>query len=241
MQIVRQELHIPNLPPSLDGAVLAQLTDIHRCRFTKDSLLQEAVRTTLAEKPQIVVLTGDYVTEEPSDIAPCAEILAPLKAELGCYFIIGNHDYTTDAPRVQSALEGVGLIPLINRNICLEGGLWIAGLDDDRYGSPDYAQALQNIPAHTHFIALCHNPRMVEDLAEYDCTVLSGHTHGGQVVVPFLTAWKIRHIGSKNYRAGWYQFGKARVYVSRGLGNVAIPLRFLAPPEVTFFTLRSAP
>lgn len=237
MRVVQQDLTLPNLPPSLKGAKLAQLTDIHRCWCTSDRLLRKAVEATNAAKPAVIVLTGDFVTENVKDIAPCAEILAPLHAPLGVYFILGNHDYTTDAPAVEKALEGVGFHSLINRNVCLEQGLWIVGLDDDRCGTPNYEQALQGVPPDSHFIALCHNPVMMESLGEYDCTILSGHTHGGQVVVPFLTAWKVRHIGSKNYWAGWYQFGKSRTYVSRGLGNVALPFRLFAPPEVTFFTL----
>lgn len=237
MRVVREDLVIPNLPASLKGATLAHLTDIHRCWCTSDGLLKRAVEITNAEKPAMVVLTGDFVTERFSDIAPCAEILTPLKAQLGTYFILGNHDYTTDAPSVSKALEDIGFQSLVNRNVCLEQGLWIAGLDDDRCGKPDYEKALAGIPADSHFIALCHNPVMSESLSDRECTVLSGHTHGGQVVIPLLTAWKIRRIGSKNYWAGWYEHRKARCYVSRGLGNVAVPFRLFAPPEVTFFTL----
>ncbi len=237
MRVVRHDLIIPNLPPALKGATLAQLTDIHRSWCTSDALIKKAVEITNAEKPAIIVLTGDFVTGNRADIAPCMEMLAPLKAFLGTYFILGNHDYTTDAPAVTKALEGIGFHSLVNRNVCFEEGLWMVGLDDDRCGVPDYSRALEGVPSDAHFIALCHNPVMMESLVQYDCTILSGHTHGGQIVVPVLTAAKIRHIGSKNYWAGWYQLGKARTYVSRGIGNVALPLRLFAPPEVTFFTL----
>lgn len=237
MRVVRETLRIANLPRSLEGATVAHLTDVHRCWSTSDALLKKAVRVAMEAKPDLILVTGDFVTENPKDIAPCAEILSPLKARLGVYFILGNHDYTTDAPAVLRALEGLGFQSLINRNVCLEGGLWVAGLDDDREGEPFFDRAFAGIPESATPIVLAHNPALAEMFSYLDCYSLSGHTHGGQVVLPFLTAYKIWLIGAKRYRAGWYDVGRARLYVNSGLGNVAVPFRLFAPPEVALFTL----
>ncbi len=239
MRVVREVLHIANLPKSLEGATLAHLTDIHRCWCTSDALLRRAVREVCVATPDIVVLTGDFVTEHTHDILPCAEILAPLKALFGVHFILGNHDYTTDAPAVTRALEGVGFHSLINRNVCIEGGLWLAGLDDDREGEPFFDRAFAGIPPNTTPIVLCHNPAMAEMFSYLECYAFAGHTHGGQIVLPLLTDYKLYHIGAKHYKAGWYSVERVRLYVSRGLGNVALPFRLFAPPEIALFTLKS--
>ncbi len=238
MRVVRETLRIADLPKSLEGATIAHLTDIHRCWSTSDAVLKNAVRITMEANPDLILLTGDFVTENPKDIQPCAEILAPLRARFGVHFILGNHDYTTDAPAMLCALEEIGFHSLINCNICLEGGLWIAGLDDDREGEPFFDRAFAGIPEAATPIVLAHNPAMAEMFSYLDCYTLSGHTHGGQVILPFLTAYKVRIIGAKHYRAGWYDVGKAKLYVNSGLGNVAVPFRLFAPPEIVFFTLQ---
>ncbi len=228
---------VPHLPEALRGLRIAHLTDFHRSHHTSDSLLHHAVTAANEAHPDLILLTGDYVSKDPADIAPCARILAPLHARLGVYAILGNHDYSTDAPAVENALTHLGFTVLLNRSLLLSGGLRLVGLDDDRFHRTNVMQAFAEVRPDEPTLVMAHNPALVELLADRECLVFSGHTHGGQVRVPILTKREIRRIGAKHYERGWYTVGKARVYVNRGLGSVGIPLRLFCRPELALFML----
>ena len=228
---------VPNLPETLRGLRVAHLTDLHRSRVTSDRLLRHAVALANAAQPDLTLLTGDYVTNDPADITPCAHIVAGLRARLGVFAILGNHDYSTDGPAMEHALMLSGITVLLNRSVCLPNGLRLVGLDDDRDKRTDVARAFAQAQAEEPTLVMAHNPALVERVADRECVVFSGHTHGGQIRVPFLTARKIRGIGAKHYEAGWYTVGKAKLYVSRGLGQVSLPIRFRCRAELAFFTL----
>ena len=132
IQITRHHITVPGLPGAMEGIKVAQLSDFHRSHLTKDSLLHHAVQITLNEKPDIILLTGDYVTFNQGDIEPCGHIIQPLKAPLGVYAVLGNHDYSTDAPAVERMLKHNGVHVLVNQGIRLPQGLCIIGLEDDR-------------------------------------------------------------------------------------------------------------
>ncbi len=239
IRITTHDFELPGLPRELDGLRAVQLTDLHRCHLTSDSVLRKAVSLALESKPDIVFLTGDYVTTSTADVDPCGHILAPLKARLGVFAVLGNHDYTVSCTMVTNMLEKHGIRVLVNENVRLDGGLVVAGLEDDRYGKPDVARTLHGVKRNDPLVVLAHNPIHVEKFSERSCLVLSGHTHGGQIHLPILTQREMRRIGAGRYRAGWYTAGKAAVYVNYGLGQVGFPVRFLCKPEVSVFTLRS--
>ncbi len=228
---------VPHLPTALQGLRVVHLTDFHRSRHTSDLLLQSAVEAANAAHPDLILLTGDFVTKDPRDIAPCARILAPLRARLGVYAILGNHDYATDGPAVEKQLIELGFTVLLNRSVLLPNGLRIVGLDDDRFHRTDVPKAFHDVAPDDPTLVMAHNPALIERLAERECIVFSGHTHGGQVRLPLLTEREIRRIGAKHYARGWYTVGKARIYVNRGLGRVGIPLRLFCRPELALFTL----
>ena len=233
----RHTVTVPYLPESLAGLRMVQLTDLHRSKLTADKVLHQAVELANAAKPDLILLTGDYVTEDTSDITPSAQILSKLQARLGIYAVLGNHDYHADGKAVEHALTRNGIQVLPNRSVCLPGGLQIVGLDDDRYKRTDVARAFAQVESAAPTLVLAHNPALVEKVADRECVVFSGHTHGGQIRVPILTARQIRSIGAKHYQAGWYTVGKAKLYVSRGLGQVGLPIRFRCRPEISLFTL----
>lgn len=237
IQRTRHLTAVPALPETLRGLRVAHLTDLHRSHLTSDRLLRHAIALANAEHPDIVLLTGDFVTLDPEDIAPCARIVSGLHGRFGVYACLGNHDYSAGARQVERALTHVGVHVLVNRSVCVAGGLWIVGLDDDRYGKPDVLRAFDGIGVDEPALVLIHNPAYAENLASRSCVVFSGHTHGGQVRLPVLTARELRSIGAKHYCEGWYTVGNLRMYVNRGLGQVGLPIRFLCRPEVAFFTL----
>ncbi len=244
MQTTRHRVVMPHLPPALNGLRVAQLSDFHRSRLTSDAVIREAVACARRERPDLIVLTGDFVNDDPADIAPCMEMLAPLMqpgiAPLGVYAVPGNHDVKAGLERIRQALEALGIVYLCNRNHRLANGLWLVGLDEDWYGTPDVNAAFADVPPDAPVLVLAHNPGEADLVADRECIVFSGHTHGGQVRVPILTARALKWIKAKHYRAGWYTTGKAQLYVNRGIGNADVPFRFLCPPEVAFFTLESA-
>lgn len=237
IETTEHTVSVPHLPQALQGLRVAHLTDFHRGRHTSDLVLRQAVEAANAAHPDLILLTGDYVTNDPHDIAPCARILAPLHAPLGVYAILGNHDYTTDGPAIERQLTKLGFQVLLNRSLLLPNGLRIVGLDDDRYRRTDISRAFQDVEPDEPTLVMAHNPALVEGLSDRECLVFSGHTHGGQVRVPVLTNREIRRIGAKHYARGWYTVGKARLYVNRGLGQVGVPLRLFCRPELALFTL----
>ena len=237
IRVTQEDLAFPNLPDAAHGLRIVHLTDLHRSHRTKDALLRHVVERTNAACPDLVLLTGDYVTQDPADIKPCAEILSHLKARLGIYAVLGNHDYGTDGPAMSRALTAVGIRVLVNQSARLENGLQIVGMDDDILGHPNLKKAFADIDPECPVIVLWHNPGAAEKLTDRDCVMLAGHTHGGQIRVPFVTAWKVRKIRAKHYLRGWFTLGKARLYVNRGVGNVGFSFRFLSAPEIAVFTL----
>lgn len=241
IEITRHTLRVVDLPEALRGFRIAHLTDWHRSFRTPDALLRKAVELTNAEKPDVIVLTGDYVTDDKKDIAPCGEIIAGLSARLGIYAVLGNHDHGTDGPAMARALEKAGVEMLTNGSAKPLAGLWIVGVDDDILGKPSLERAFKDAEENKQTFILCHNPAFAEKLTEHNAIILTGHTHGGQVRVPFITAWKIRKIHAKHYARGWFTLGKSRLYVNRGLGNVGFSFRFLSRPEIAIFTLHNAP
>jgi len=241
IEVTRHTVAIPGLESALEGLKIVQLTDLHRSGLTSDRLLRRAISLANSGNPDIIVLTGDYVSNRVSDIAPVARILSALHAPLGVYGVMGNHDHHTDAAGVTHALSHAGVRMLLNQNVLIKNSLRIVGLEDDRHHFMDIPRSFVITSPGVTTIVLAHNPVQAEQLAERNCLVLSGHTHGGQIHLPVLTTRELRRIGAKHYRSGWYTVGCARLYVSRGLGNVGVPLRLFCRPEVAQFTLTRAP
>ena len=193
-------------------------------------------------RPDVIALTGDFVTRSSHYAISCAEILKDLNAPLGLYGTLGNHDHRCDnytgAPAVTEIMATAGVQMLTNRNKRLENGLWLAGIDDQWIGAPDPAKAFTGIAPADPTICLTHNPEQFRFMPpEYRYTMLAGHTHGGQINIPYFSK---RIIGSHiRYKQGWFTEPKNgnRLYVSRGLGVVTIPFRFRASPEMTLFYL----
>ena len=237
IRVTQEDLVFPNLPDAAHGLRIVHLTDLHRSHRTTDALLRHVVEHTNAARPDLVLLTGDYVTQDPADITPCAEILSHLKARLGVYAVLGNHDYGTDGPAMSRALTDIGIHLLVNRSVRLENGLQLVGIDDDILGHPNLKEAFADIDPACPVIVLWHNPAAAEKITDRACVMLAGHTHGGQIRVPLVTAWKVRKIRAKHYLHGWFTLGKVRLYVNRGIGNVGLSFRFRSAPEIAVFTL----
>ena len=260
IEVTRREAAIPGLPGDFDGLKVVQLSDIHLDDFTEPFFLRDAVRHTNQLDPDVIFLTGDYVTNPLGrrlGFGPkfavgaawqCADILRGLRCRR-IYAVLGNHDIQVDAKQVTTALSDNGIVVLRNSYIPVEQGksrFWLAGLDDPVAGhpNPDLAipGAIRNL-AGEPVILLCHAPDYASRLSAMPAgqavsLMLSGHTHGGQIRLPLIGPI-VLPIGGRLYPEGPYRLGSLQLYVNRGLGTVGVPFRLDCPPEITLHTLRS--
>lgn len=240
VQATRSDVIVPQLPPELEGLKVAQLTDTHRGNLTPDAVIREAVRLAVAWEPDLVVLTGDYVRWDIVDAGPMAQMLTPLKPRLGMVGVLGNHDYLYPDAIARKLTEIAGVKMLRNDAMEIAPGFWIAGIEDTLEGKVDVARALRRIPQEAGFLFLTHNPTGVSLVQQRACIALAGHTHGGQFRCPGVTPHFPPGMAGFAQIEGWGSYGKARLYISRGIGCTAYPLRINCPPELTLLTLRSS-
>ena len=230
-------LTVSGLPPALTGVRIALLTDIHHSALVGADDVRAAVDLALSLKPDLIVLGGDYVSfADRSYMGPVAELLAPLHAPQGVFAILGNHD---DDKYMPAELERRGFMVLKDRRTRVElrgEALELAGIRFWTRRTSEVEQVLKN-PRGT-VLLLAHDPRRLTEAAELNVpAVLSGHTHGGQVVVPgFGALAKARF----PILQGLGRQANTSIFVSRGIGTVYVPVRINCPPEVALVTLRSA-
>jgi predicted MPP superfamily phosphohydrolase len=244
IQVTRQTIRLRNLPPRFAGKTIAVLADLHHGPYVGIEFIHEAVSRTNSLAPDIVALVGDYAHQGPlahQQLPPCLEALSALQAPLGVYAVPGNHDMQRRGEVYRSLIRSTPLIDLTNLHRRISIGsddLWLAGVDDLWWGKPNQHIALSGIPRGETVILLSHNPDYAEDCpCERVDLVLSGHTHGGQVHLPGLgSSWLPSKYGAK-YRRGLVRGPASQVFVSRGLGEAGVPLRFNVPPEICLLTL----
>lgn len=241
VRIERPTIALPNLPASFDKLRIAFLTDIHHGPYVGLDYVASIVRTTLALGPDLILHGGDYISKDAKYVAPCFEMLAGLKAPLGVFGVLGDHDYRHGVEETKAAMQAAGIAELTNRGVWLERGtsrLRLGGVDDLWYGKPDVRPALGDASTSDACLVVSHNPDFVEKM--WDSRVglaFSGHTHGGQVYVPGYGAPIVPSRYGQKYLQGLVQAPVTRVYVSRGLGTVTPPMRYNSHPELTLATL----
>jgi uncharacterized protein len=236
----RHEIVVPDLDPAHDGLRVAQLTDLHVGELTPRERIRAAVEEANRFRPDLVVLTGDYLTRDPGGVTLMREQLGGLEAPT--LATLGNHDRRVDPRGAGTALEHLGYGVLMNENttLTLRGAPFtVVGIDDLRTHSADPPQAMKGAREGSR-LYLAHVPRTADILANWGkpMLLLCGHTHGGQVNVPLLMP-ALRWMAREPYTEGLYQVEKVQLYVNRGVGNVATALRLNADPEVSLLTLRA--
>jgi predicted MPP superfamily phosphohydrolase len=240
----RVEIPIKNLKPALEGFTIAQLSDIHLQPYTKPDLVQRAVEMSNELQPDLVVLTGDYVWRDQEAAFELAPLLAGLNARHGVYSVLGNHDLWLDVEATKRAFAEAGLPMLINQGVeIVEGNasFYLAGMDDGWSGEPDLDLAMEKAPNGIPTVLLLHEPDLVDEtsLDPRIALQLSGHTHGGQVLVAGRPPIFTPTLGKK-YSQGLFRVNDTWLYTNRGLGVISVPLRMNCPPEVTLLTLTKA-
>ncbi|HEV2065982.1 MAG TPA: metallophosphoesterase [Thermomicrobiales bacterium] len=235
-------VELPRDHRALAGTTIAFVTDTHiGPHFTRDHIAP-VVSMLERVKPDIILFGGDYISESPRYMEHVAPVIGAIArtARDGSWGILGNHDLSNIRHRIVGPLEAEGVRMLSNDAACvtLSGGqLWIAGLDDAILGKPDLDATFSQIPPGAMTILLWHEPDLAEDAARYAPHLqLSGHSHGGQVRLPFLGELSAPVLG-RRFVQGRYQIGEMILYVSNGVGMYRPPVRFNCPPEVTLIHL----
>ncbi len=246
LSVEEHTLKIARLPDAFHGMRIVQVSDIHYADYSEPFFVREIVRRINQLRPDLVVLTGDFVSFEPMPIsfarrhAPgCAAILSGIECPLR-YASLGNHDYVVGADYVAGPLRENGIPVLMNASVALERGgqrIWLAGLGSVCTGDDDLARALPRAAPNEPVLLMAHEPDILPDVAAKGVDLmLSGHTHGGQVCIPFLPPFHLPEYGRK-YIEGLFRMGPTQLYVNRGIGAVGLPFRFRCPPEITVIAL----
>jgi predicted MPP superfamily phosphohydrolase len=240
LSLERVEIHLERLPRRLDGFRIIHLSDIHHSPFTGLDHILRAVKIANRLKPDMFILTGDYVSHEPEYIAPVARAMGKLRSEFGTFACLGNHDHWTDAGLVTRHFRAAGINLLINEGFRFEGrggAFWLAGVDDHMVGRTDVAAALKGSYPDEMKLLMAHNPIIFRQSvrAEVDLT-LSGHTHGGQVKIRDTDRRLIRR---RKLSSGLHSRKSSQIYITRGIGTVVLPVRYQCPPEISILELRS--
>lgn len=259
VELVRVPVKIKNLPLSLRGLKIGLLTDLHSSFIVSPETIAAAGRLIMTENPDLIVLTGDYISGatkflsgsigefNPEYLTRCVDALSLLKAPLGIYGVLGNHDFWSGPESVKAICETftqrIGLVWLRNRSVEVKRGgtsFHLLGVDDYWENSCSLTSACQGLKAGAVKILLSHNPDINDDIAlmrERIDLVLSGHTHGGQIVLPLVGQPVIPSKFGQKYRTGLVFDGDRQTYTSRGVGCLLAPIRLNCRPEATVLTL----
>ncbi|MCQ6279834.1 metallophosphoesterase [Bacillus sp. EB600] len=238
------------IPRSLDGVKIIQFSDTHLGFQYNLNQLKRVINVINSFQPDVVFFTGDLMDnpKEYKEIEELAPILRQIRAPLGKYCIYGNHDHGGYGSTIyKHIMQGANFILLQNQSRPIIGSdgsqIYLVGIDDAMLGRPDFNLAQQSVPDNAFKILLSHAPDLADRASQYNIHwQLSGHSHGGQVKIPFIGALVIPPFAQK-YPEGHYLIGennKLNLYVNRGLGTTRLPFRFMAKPELTIFTLRKA-
>jgi predicted MPP superfamily phosphohydrolase len=246
MNFTRQRVVIPTLPEEFEGFTIGMLSDVHSGAFMGKEDMDRYVASLNGLRADLIVVPGDFVNGNVSEVYPFAESFSALRAPYGVFGVLGNHEYYTQDPeKVAREVDDCGVKILRNDHVVLRKGngvLTLLGVDDT--GRPDRALAMMETARHHApragaSVLLCHRPYFLEQAAAQDFDlVLSGHTHGGQIVIGRLAGLSLTPAQLVSpYVWGLYRENRTQMFVSRGIGTVGIPMRINCPPEVVLCTL----
>lgn len=250
VDVVERTIRLTGLPGSFAGFRIVQLSDIHLEEFTEASYLEKVVRRINTLRPDLVALTGDFVSNGPLPRHlsigwgyHCAEILSQLTCSQR-YAVLGNHDVMVDWAAITNALVTHHIPVLSNSYVPLERKgerIWFSGLAEAIFLRPNLVLALpqHRDPAREPVIMLAHEPDYADRVTGHQISlVLSGHTHGGQIRIPYLYRSFLPELGRKYVEGLFHLAGGMQLYVNRGIGTVGVPFRFRCRPEITVLTLQ---
>lgn len=235
-------IEIPNLAPEFDRYRIVQLSDFHLGTLLAESHLSTIIEQANSLEPDLIAITGDLVSFNAAKFAPVlVEALSLLSAPDGVFSVLGNHDHWTDATVVRGIYKDSQIIELRNEAHLIQGTkgqLYIAGIDDYRAQKDDLNSILTTLPGNVPAILLAHEPDFAEisSLSGRFALQISGHSHGGQILLPLIGSLFLPRYGRK-YPSGMYRINGMVLYTNRGLGTSWINLRYNCPSEITLFNL----
>lgn len=242
------ELSIPSWPSACEGLKVAVLSDLHvGSPFNHVNHLNTSIDLTLKAKPDLILLAGDYVVHGVPGgefVSPqeSATHLARLTAPLGVFAVLGNHDWWYDGPGTMTAFEQVGIQVLEDASIPIRSGaceFWLVGISDFMEGAHDVPLALSQIPKDDTILAFTHNPDVFPEVPSDIALTVAGHTHGGQVYLPFIGRPVVPSQYGERFAIGHIIEQGRHLFVTPGIGTSILPVRFLVPPEVSVLILHS--
>ncbi len=244
LEVTHRSMRLPALAPEFHGLRLVQISDIHMDRWMNRKRINAIVDIVNRLKPDIVAITGDFVTARPEKYASDLEsALCRLAPSMGTLGVLGNHDHWSNPRLVRKVMKQSGVIDLNNCTHTLQRGqamLHFGGVDDSLVRSSRLDEVLGRLPSKGAAVLLAHEPDFADISAasgRFDLQ-LSGHSHGGQIVLPVVGRLYLPPLGQK-YPSGLYNIGKMKLYTNRGLGTVHFRMRLNCRPEITVFTLLS--
>lgn len=241
-------IELPRWPLELDGLRVAVLSDLHvGSPYNGPDRLRELIAETNAQRPDITLLAGDFVIQgvlggsfvEPERIA---QELQALQAPLGVYAVMGNHDWWLDEPWTLVEAFRVHCLPLLhNEAVAIDAAVpfWLAGIGDWTDGAPDPQRAVAGVPEGAPLLAFTHNPDVFPHVPPQVDLTIAGHTHGGQVRLPFFGPLVVPSSYGQRYAAGLIEEDGKRLFVTTGVGLSILPVRFGVPPEISVLVLRA--
>jgi predicted MPP superfamily phosphohydrolase len=242
-----ETLQIDQWPVELSDLKIAVLSDIHAGgRFINENKLRLIVERTNQLQPDLIIILGDFISGGRDHHAMDPEVFAPVlkdfRAPLGVYTVLGNHDWWFDGLRVRRALEANGFKVLENEGAQIEArgsSFWLVGLADLWTRGQRVEQTVEKVPEGQPVIAITHNPDIFPHLPQRVPLLLAGHTHGGQVKLPFIgTVVHTSDFGDR-YEAGHVFENGHHLFVTTGIGTSIVPVRFRVPPEIVLVTVKS--
>ena len=250
-RLIRKEIALRRWPSRMDGFTIALLSDFHYDPYFSVHPILSAVEVVNGLQPDLIALTGDFVSvplvgnsaKGAADAEPCAQLLAKLRAPHGVWSVLGNHDVFSNADRVTNALHAAGIPILSNKSVAIEkdgARFWLGGVDDVLGGTADLPATLRGAPSEEAVVLMVHEPDYADYVAGYPVDLqLSGHTHGGQVRFPFMRPLYLPAL-AKKYVWGLFKIRGLTLYTNAGIGTVELPVRWNCPPEITFITVRKS-
>jgi len=233
--VTREELAVAGWPEPLSGLRIGFLSDLHRSGTVSHEMVMTAVSALMAASPDLIILGGDYVTNQDRRfVQPAADALSGLSAPLGVFAVLGNHDDERDSTNALTA-KGFAMLRDARTQLSIRGEtVDLAGLRYWTHRMDDITRVLRG--ASANLILIAHTPkRLLEAAALSVPLVLSGHTHGGQIVLPGVGAVAAREFPVIE---GSAQRENTTIFVTRGVGTVYVPVRINCPPEVAILTVR---
>ncbi|SEL43846.1 metallophosphoesterase [Ruminococcus albus] len=233
----------PKVTTASDGFTIMQISDLHNAEFGRNN--SRLISKIKENSPDIIVITGDIVDSNHTNIDTAIELCNQATKIAPCYYITGNHEMwldATESEKLYSGINSAGVTILDNTTVILDNDIYLTGLGDDHLYNGTLAELSKTVPENALHIVLAHEPQYLEE--EYTLSspdlIITGHAHGGQFRLPFIGGIVAPDQGFfPKYTSGEYKSGDTTMYVSRGLGNSVIPLRLFNTPELNLLKIKT--